>query len=141
MISTVLELIAAVESNNDQQAVRFEPAHTPAPQFVSRMAAVAACSTDTARVLCSMSWGLFQIMGDELIAKGLSVSPIYYCAQANMQTVFFNRVLVEKELDTYTLDEILNNPTIRLFFARQYNGPGNVTAYAQRMLDVYHADL
>lgn len=137
MISTLSDLIAQVESSGNQQAVRYEPLHQPANGYVSRMAVVAACSIDTARVLCSMSWGLYQIMGDELIAKGLNVSPIFFCSQATMQYNFFNRVLVEKGLNAYTLSDIIDNQTDREFFAQEYNGPGNVAAYSQRLLDVY----
>lgn len=139
MISTLSDLIAQVESTGNPWAVRFEPAHNPAASFVSRMAAVARCSTDTARVLCASSWGLFQIMGDELMALGLNMSPIQYCASAQTQQATLPRFLAEKGLSAVTLDAVINDTPTRLNFATKYNGPGNVQVYSQRLLDVYHA--
>jgi len=139
MISTVSALIAQVESGGNPWAVRFEPAHNPAPEFVSRMMAACACSHDTARVLCATSWGMYQIMGDELMALGLSMSPVQFCASAQTQNDMFAKVLDEKKLSAYTLNDLITSASARTFFASKYNGPGNVTAYSQRILDVYHA--
>lgn len=140
MISTLSDLIAATESNNFAAAVRFEPLHKPAPQFVSRMADVAKCSHETAYVLCSCSWGLYQIMGDELIALGLKFSPLEICLDTGYQNLFLAKFLVEKGLSDVTLSDILNNPIKREQFATKYNGPGNVAAYSERLLDVYAAN-
>lgn len=138
MISTLSDLIAQAESSNNPFAVRFEPLHTPAPAFISRMVVVAACSTETARVLCSTSWGLYQIMGDELMAKGLNMSPVAFCGSAQTQYSMFNAVLLEKGLSTYTLMDIIGNSAARANFAAKYNGPGAVAQYSQYLLDTYN---
>jgi hypothetical protein len=137
MITQVNQLISMVESSNNLYAVRFEPTHVPASEFVSRMQAVCVCSPDTAKVLCQTSWGLYQIMGDELMAKGLSISPIAYCQQPVTQGHLFQQVLKEKGLDAITLDQLATDQDIRLQFAKAYNGPGNMFVYAARLLQTY----
>lgn len=141
MISTLSQLIAQVESSGNPWAVRFEPAHTPRPEFVSLMVAAAACSTDTARVLCATSWGLYQIMGDELMSLGLKMSPVQYCASVQTQNDYFPKFLAEKGIADYSLSDIINNVNDRAYFAGKYNGPGNVVSYGQRLLDVYQKSL
>lgn len=135
-INTLADLIFQVESSGDWFAVRFEPAHVPRSDYVVRMRDLCHISYDTARVLCQMSWGGFQIMGDELIALGLTVSPLEYCASPGMQTDFFNKYCIADHL-SLTLADVLNDESKRLLFARLYNGPGNISAYADRMLTVY----
>lgn len=83
-----------------------------------------------------MSFGLFQIMGDELISLGLNVSPILYCSSPIMQQSYFGKYLTANHLN-YTLADVVNDSGARLHFATIYNGPGNPTAYAARMLKVY----
>ncbi len=138
MILTLADLIAQAESSNNKFAIRYEPTHKPSLTFVSRMMAFAKCSRDTAIVLCSSSWGLYQIMGDELMALGLPFSPIYYCNDTALQYSYFNEVLNEKGLAAYTLDNIINNEDDRLHFAIKYNGPGQPEVYAQYLLDTYN---
>lgn len=135
-INTLADLIFQVESSGDWFAVRFEPSHVPRADYVVRMRDLCNINYDTARVLCQMSWGGFQIMGDELIALGLTVSPLEYCASPGMQTDFFNKYCIADHL-SLTLADVLNDESKRLLFARLYNGPGNISAYADRMLTVY----
>lgn len=131
-ITTLSDLISQVESNGNPLAVRFEPAHNPAAHFVLQMQSLCSCSYDTAKTLCAMSWGEFQIMGDELIALGLSVSPLAYVQDRAMQEEFFQRYVCADHL-SLTLQDVLTDPAKRSLFARLYNGPGNVDAYATRM--------
>ena len=83
-----------------------------------------------------MSWGLYQIMGDNLVGMGLDISPIEYCSNQDMQFKFFWRYCSNENI-AFTLDEVLQDRTKREKFAKLYNGPGNYVNYAQRMLDVY----
>lgn len=139
MITTLAQLIAQVESNGNPLAVRFEPAHHPAENFVTKMQALAKCNFATAQILCAMSWGEFQIMGDNLVALDLSVSPFEYLHNENMQYDFFAKFSASNHL-YLSLDDILNDPSQRQLFARLYNGPGNFMAYAQRIVDVAKAN-
>lgn len=135
MITTLAQLIALVESNNNPLAVRFEPAHKPEPYFVTHMMELARCSFTTATTLCAMSWGKYQIMGDNLVSLGLAVSPLAYVHDDAMQDAFFNKFAGADHL-TLTLQDVLDDIQKRQIFARLYNGPGNVAGYAQRMIEV-----
>lgn len=137
MITTVAELIAQAESSGNKFAVRYEPKHAPDIQFVKEMMDACRCSFATAYVMCQCSWGLYQIMGDELMEKKLGVSPMAYCNDVETQNYFFLQVLQEKRLDHYTLQDILTNESARLDFATKYNGPGQPEVYAQYLLDTY----
>lgn len=138
-INTLADLILQVESTGDWFAVRFEPAHNPRSDLVIRMMHTCNISHDTARVLCQMSFGGYQIMGDNLMALGLTVSPLQYCASPGMQTDFFNKFLLSDHL-TLTLDDVINDDSKRALFVRLWNGPGNVDAYSERLLRVYQAN-
>jgi len=137
-ISSLADLIAQVESAGNQFAVRFESAYVPNGVNVLNMARKCQISQSTAYTLCKMSFGLFQIMGSNLVGMGLQVSPIEYCSDSIMQVDFFNRYCIANHIN-FTLDEILNDETKRKQFAHNYNGPGNVVNYSQILLDVYKA--
>lgn len=139
MITTLAQLIAQVESNGNSLAVRFEPAHHSAENFVAKMQELAKCNFVTAQILCAMSWGSFQIMGDNLVALGLSVSPFEYLHDEIMQCDFFSRFCATDHI-SLTLDDVLTDVSKRQLFARLYNGPGNFMAYAQRIVDVAKAN-
>jgi hypothetical protein len=138
MISTLSALIAAAESSNNPYAIRYEPAHAPASNFVTLMMQSARCNLTTAEVLCKCSWGLYQIMGDELMARGLRISPLDFCNDVSMQHMMFGDVLIEKGLNNNTLNDILNNSNVRANFAAKYNGPDEIAEYSQYLLDTYN---
>ena len=135
-IKTLADLIAEVESSNNQYAVRFEPAYHPDPAHVRTMAQECGVSFMTAETLCAMSFGLFQIMGDELVSLGLRISPIQLCCMPQTQENYFN-AYCERAKINFSLQDVISDETKRMQFARAYNGPGNPEAYATRMLNVY----
>lgn len=137
MITTLSQLIAAAESGNNQYAVRFEPAYHPDPKAVSKLAGIMECTANTAEILCSCSWGLYQIMGDNLVNLGLQISPIHYCAIPAMQDQYFSKFLARDNLSSFTLADILHYPEKRLQFAKLYNGPGLPERYADYLMQVY----
>lgn len=139
MITTLAQLIALVESNNNPLAVRFEPAHKPEPYFVMHMMELVQCSYATATTLCAMSWGKYQIMGDNLVSLGLTVSPLAYVHDEAMQDAFFEKFAGADHL-TLTLQDVLTSPQKRMMFARLYNGPSNIAGYANRIADVAKAN-
>ncbi len=137
MIQTLSQLIALVESDNNQYAIRFEPAHKVNPVFVSQFARALDFSQATGEVLLACSWGLYQIMGDELVALGMVLSPAQYCCSVAIQNNYLQKYLLQKGLGDMTLDDVVNDETKRLHFATIYNGPGNPQAYAARMMEIY----
>lgn len=128
-------LIAQVESDGNQYAVRFEPAYNAHQNDIIIMENLAKCNYSTAKILCSMSWGSYQIMGDNLIHLGLSISPFEYLESPAIQREFFDAYCMADHLDM-TLNDVLGNPEKRMLFARLYNGPGNVPEYCNRILAV-----
>ena len=136
MIETLSQLIAQVESSGDNFAIRFEPAYHPNPARVATLAHACDFTYNTSEILLACSWGCYQIMGDNLVDMGLRVSPAAYCASQDTQDKFFAEYCTRANC-FYTLDEVISDEEKRLYFAHQYNGPGNVVAYAARMLAVY----
>ncbi len=136
-IQTLDQLIAKAESGNNQFATRIELLHWPRNDLIDRMTRVAKCSKNTSRALCRTSFGLFQIMGDQLMNLGLDISPIEYCASVAKQLEYFKKYCVANHCE-YTLGDIINVESDRLDFAKKYNGPGNVDAYAARLIAVYN---
>lgn len=135
-ITTLSELIAQAESSNNQFAARFEPAYHPNPENVKKLAVDIGCTYSTAEILCSISWGLFQIMGNNLVEMGLSISPIQYCSSIPIQQMYFQKYITENHC-AYTLDDILNDSAKRLDFAEKYNGPGMPHQYADYLIASY----
>ncbi len=136
MITTLSQLIAQVESSGNPYAVRFEASYSPGNSQIIKMQSLARCTLATAGVLCKISWGLFQIMGDNLVDLGLDMSPIAYCSEKIEQLNMFNAYCVANDC-VYTLEDVISNASKRLDFARKYNGPGDPVAYAAAMMNAY----
>ncbi|HUW47003.1 MAG TPA: N-acetylmuramidase domain-containing protein [Dehalococcoidia bacterium] len=134
--TTLADLIAQVESGGNQYALRFESAHNPYDNKIATMATLCKCSRVTAKVLCQMSFGLFQIMGDNLVDLGLSTNVFLYCDSIATQNEMFNRYCIHNNCE-YTLDDILNDQSLCLDFAKKYNGPGQPEVYAKYLVDTY----
>lgn len=128
------DIIASIESNNRMDAVRFEPLHRPKESFIAQMMQQCACNRATAIVLCSSSWGLFQIMGDNLLWLGWKQSPMAFCfAGRTTQEAIFTTFLERNHID-FTVGQ-LHDKTLRDHFASLYNGSGNVDVYSQKILE------
>jgi len=136
--TTLADLIAQVESRGNHFASRFEPTHEPRISFINQMVSIAKCNFATAKILCSMSFGLYQIMGDELMDLDLTRHPFDYAGDIRIQAEFFNRYCIRNNCE-YSLDDVINDETKRIDFARKYNGPGNVEVYAQRIIDIFNS--
>ena len=134
--TTLADLIAQVESSCNQYALRFEKAYIPQDQNIETMSIINKCSKITAEILCKMSFGLFQIMGNNLISLGLSTSVFQYCNSIAAQEQMFSRYCIRNNCE-YSLDDILNDETKRLDFAKKYNGPGQPEVYAKYLIDTY----
>lgn len=135
-ITTLSQLIAQAESSNNQFAFRFEPAYHPNPAHVETLAKNCGITRISAEILCAASWGLYQIMGDNLVGMGLSISPIQYCSSPDMQGLYFARYIQNANCN-YTLEQIIGDEATRLDFAKKYNGPGNPQAYANYLMEIY----
>jgi hypothetical protein len=134
MITTLSELIAQTESANKPFALRFEPHYQPSQANVLKCAAMNQCTYPTAEMICRCSWGLFQIMGDNLYSLGLDMSISQYWTDTDIQATYFHRFLAAKKID-FELDEILADKSVRERFASKYNGS---LLYAERLMNIYN---
>lgn len=138
-ITTLAQLVAFNESNNRLKAVRFEPAHIPGASYINKMKEIANCSSATASILCAMSWGKYQIMGDTLIDLGLTVSPLDFIGDEPTQDYYFLQFLNHNHIVSYSLVDVTQDAVKRATFARIYNGPGNIQGYSQRLVETAKA--
>lgn len=131
----ISDLIAQVESNNNQYALRFEPAYNPHALNVTDYAKRHNVSQATARMCLASSWGLYQIMGDNLYSYGLQISLPNYACSVQVQKLYFTTFLTRNNLYNLTADyqNFISSDDNLAEFAKVYNGPGNVDAYVQRM--------
>lgn len=135
--TTIADLISLAESANNSQAIRFELYFKPS------IAAITNCkkyntntiSFQTANMLCKTSFGMFQIMGENIYGPLKYQKSIFDFVQSVQdQTDLFNRFISWRGIN-YSLEEILHNAEIRQRFARRYNGDG--VTYAKHLIDVY----
>jgi hypothetical protein len=134
MITTLSELVAQLESANKSFALRFEPHYQPSQANVLKCAGLNGCNYSTAEMICRCSWGLFQIMGDNLYSLGLDVPISQYWINTDLQASYFHRFLAAKKID-FELDEILADKSVRERFALKYNGS---LLYAERLMNIYN---
>lgn len=134
-------VIAAVETNDNPFAIRFEQAlmaqwaaMTPVRSAI--LAAIASlhdCSHDTARMIACTSWGRYQILGENLYDRGLvNVTVFAYVADPKLERLAFDAFLIRKEIG-FALQDIIDDETKRAKFIAAYNGPAGVADYWARM--------
>lgn len=133
------DLIARIESSRNSHAIRFErktfaritnQGYTP---VLSTIQAIHHCSSDTARVLYSMSFGFYQIMGFNLWGRALQYDKDAFSfidSPADQKTMFFK--FLDSIHQNITVDS-LRDETSRNAFAIAYNGS---TAYADKIIDL-----
>lgn len=110
MITTLSQLIAKSESNSTISAVRFEPAYHPDTRaFSLAQKAMPGLSYATYEMFLACSFGLYQIMGDNLYLLGLDKPLSVYWNDADMQADFFNRFCTQRRI-AYSLTEVINDP-------------------------------
>lgn len=137
-ILTLADLVAAVESGNNQFAIRYEPNFVPSALAVKRCqnSQNGFCSVATAKIICASSWGKYQIMGENIYGLlNLSFSIGKFLSDPDSQREIFDSFLTKKNIN-FSLAEILSDQAKRDSFSIKYNGS---LQYGQRLLGVYHA--
>ncbi len=130
---SLAQIIAILESSGNPFAMRYEPRYAPSGDSIVAYSRIAHVSTDTARVCLATSWGMYQIMGQNLVGLGVDVSFPAYCMSIHFQHKSFVDFLAHSGLAKYAampLADFLADDSAVLDFATIYNGPGNPTAYA-----------
>lgn len=134
-MATLANIIASIESSDNPKRLRFESATyqklisgkmTPIHSvIVGNIASINKCSTDTAAMLYSTSFGLYQMMGfnlwDPSSSARTSFDVFSFVASPNEQTRCFN-AFVSRETIDYTAQELADSDLRRVHFAHIYNG-------------------
>lgn len=133
--STLAAIIRAVESNANYGAVRFEPGiyadSIYPPEAMDKCALLNRCTMQTAKVLCSMSFGAYQIMGFNLYGSlAITTNVAQFFESESYQDVIFSKFLLQKNIN-YSWNEMKTDATKMAQFAKVYNGS---TTYAQTMM-------
>jgi hypothetical protein len=129
------KVIADIESAGCAYAYRFEPAtyaryiNVSANALDAQAAHTWGCSLFSAGAMLSSSYGLFQIMGFNLV-KLTKMHPLQYVQDVAEQTRVFWAFLEGCGLGGTTLAGLLADPAALLHFATCYNGPGQPATYA-----------
>lgn len=138
---TISELIAKVESNNVQWAMRYEAHFKPSVAAINNCIAAhrpAFMSRSTAEMICKTSWGKYQIMGENLYTIcGLKDSVNLYMSDADLQEETFFRFLEKRDIN-YTVEQILEDAGKMSKFARRYNGSTTYVKTLHIALGVKH---
>lgn len=143
MTVKLADVIAEVESGKRDSAIRFEAglykawtaAPTPARDAIIReIVEIHDCSADTARMIACTSWGRYQLLGENLYSAfaRCSVNVFTFVEVPDVQAQCLALFLTMKGIN-FTLENIIENQTMRENFIIGYNGPGAVDAYWQRM--------
>jgi len=135
MIATLQDLVSAVESSNNPKIWRFEPNYKPSQSGLSNIKKYyKGLSNATYNIVLASSWGLYQIMGDNLYNMGLQVSIMDYLDDVNLQGEYYKKYVTSRNID-YSLAEIISNPASRDNFSLRYNGS---IGYGVVLVDTYN---
>lgn len=105
------EIIAYVESGNNQYAIRFEERYFVKMNkynyaLLSQVSEINQCSLDTSRVILSCSWGKYQIMGYNLYTLLRLREPVgKYLCDNTLQDVSFETYLFLKKIDEQKVEK------------------------------------
>lgn len=141
----LFELIAWVETKNDQCALRFEPAKysslitgvmTPNHSvIVQRIMNIHRCSLATAQMIFSTSFGAVQLMGFNIYGLLQYDQPIFsFINNLAIQQLYFAKFLTTVNLEHYSISQLQCNHASRLDFAIKYNGS---IVYEKPMIDAF----
>ena len=125
-------IIARVESTNNPNALRFEWL-TYSGKMIQNNASIAIlktiarihdCSSDTAKMIYSTSWGFFQIMGFDLYGElGYQQPVASYFEDHDAQYAMFAKFVQSKNIN-YGVNELAGSRLTRVKFGTIYNGDG-----------------
>lgn len=131
--------LASVESSRNQWALRFEPvlyaraAWAGHGDVIARIVSANHCSVATAEMIFCSSFGLYQIMGENLYSR----CNVHASVGEYLATVDYQNEALAGELGALALTDtaavLLADPDRLDRFAAFYNGPGDVADYAAQI--------
>ncbi len=136
-VMTLADLIISIESNGDKRAMRFEEGFynrvkdKTQDTAINRIQRIHKCSRNTACMIASTSWGLFQIMGYNIYFYSLYDAHITkFVDDVVAQIEAFHKFIKGKGID-YTVEELKTNEAKLKRFASIYNG--DVDGYSKKI--------
>ena len=140
---TLIDVIAELESSNNQYALRFESELmliTYNSEILNTIIKYNQCDEITAKMIYNTSWGLYQIMGFNLYSMGLKTNVIAYCAEKSIQTIYFIQFLSENNIN-FKIQDMLQNNNLMASFIKTYNGNGTEQEfkdYKSKIIQIYN---
>lgn len=125
-INTLSDLVAQAESSCNPYCLRFEPGWVPNPAVVETISKLNRCNLSTARIIAATSYGLYQIMGQNLYELGLLLPIGHFFGERWTQTKYFQKFITSRKIDI-TLEKFIQDKEAALNFCHHYNG--NAEAY------------
>jgi hypothetical protein len=147
---TLSQVIAEVESSSNPFAVRFESEmyknlserilrNHEIMIILSRIRNYNKCDMDTAGMIFCTSWGLYQIMGENIYSDNIRYyrDIFSFLIDKDEQDIAFQRFTIQNEIYYPDVSEMIGNDTELTKFAKCYNGPGEIENYKQAIMDAY----
>jgi len=135
MKKLISQVVAQIESGNVPWVMRFEPAFKTSAEAKNKCIAAhkpGYMNQTTADSICRTSYGLYQIMGENIYTVcGFTGTIAQFLNDAHAQEACFYR-FIERRGINFTVEEILRDVEKRNLFARRYNGS---TAYAVKLIE------
>lgn len=134
---TISRLVASAESNHVKHAMRFEPAwrhDNNITSLVRQAHAPAYMNSTTAKTIMATSYGLYQIMGENIYRLGYKKPINEFMNNPEDQLDIFNKFLVWRGIN-YSVEEIFSDRTKMEKFAKRYNGS---LSYVQTLTNHYN---
>lgn len=128
---TTAQLIAQIESDNNQYAMRYEPDVSISKASQSAIKKHNPFSDVTCVIIGKTSWGLYQIMGYNIYKRGYAKQIGEYLNDPQAQLFMFNRFLDENDIN-FSIEYLKESKTAREKFAKVYNG----SVYYARKIEV-----
>ncbi len=149
---TLAQVIAKVESSGNPCALRFEPTvyrrfgimepNDPDRYILNKIQKVHDCDHMTACMIAGTSWGLFQILGENLWSLSIDYQGTLfdYCMSATNQKACFKSMLtmIHYPFPPSVDFSVLTGSDMN-FFATRYNGGGNNLGYIAAMKTAYES--
>lgn len=133
------DVVAETESAGKIDAMRFEPSvfQRLAPQRnIVRYGSTEIMTLETSRVLGSMSFGAYQIMGYNLYGVCQYARPLTeYLTNESQQLFSFAKFIEHGKFDDNEFEVYVENNDLLLRFSKFYNGSEH---YASSLLASYH---
>ena len=133
------DVIAKIESNDDCNAIRFEPTlFQSKPAWIGKSIEFIKnhhnnISDDTAWMIACSSWGRYQLLGCNIYSLGFDSTIFDFVDNdhGEQEEIFGDFILTS---GYKSVENIANwNQTQFENFAHFYNGPGNIEDYANKM--------